>query len=73
MSHLETRMRQSGDYSEEVPLSAEMLNEYLHKAVVDLDVEKARTEVSPFVRGQYYLDIWSKDFFMEIIGRIVPV
>jgi hypothetical protein len=66
-------MRQSRDYSEEAPLSAEILNEFLHKAVADLDVEKARTEVSPFVRSQHSLDIWSKDFFMDIIGRIVPV
>jgi predicted nucleotidyltransferase component of viral defense system len=73
LSHLEARMRQSRDYSEEAPLSAEILNEFLHKAVADLDVEKARTEVSPFVRSQHSLDIWSKDFFMDIIGRIVPV
>jgi hypothetical protein len=39
----------------------------------DLDVEQARREVAPFVVDQRALDLWSRDFFRQIIPRIVPI
>jgi len=73
LSHLEERMRQSGDYEDEDPLTAQKLQALLARAVGDLDVEQARREVAPFVRDQGALEVWSKDFFSEIMGRVVPV
>ncbi len=73
VSHLESRMRQSGDYSQDRPLDAELLTNILHNAVDNLDVEKARNEVAPFVRDRRELDVWSRDFFMQVIKRIVIV
>jgi len=72
LSHLEARMRQSGDYDEE-SLTPLKLKALLGRAVEDLDVEQARLEVAPFVRDQGALEVWSRDFFSEIMGRIVPV
>jgi predicted nucleotidyltransferase component of viral defense system len=73
LSHLEARMRQSGDYEDEDPLTDQKLEALLSRAVEDLDVDKARGEVAPFVRDQGALEVWSKEFFSEIMGRVVPV
>jgi predicted nucleotidyltransferase component of viral defense system len=73
LSHLEARMRQSGNYNEEGPLSVEKLRSLLQDAVNKLDVEKARKEVSPFVRDQRTLDVWSTEFFADVVQRVVPI
>lgn len=73
ISHLESRMRQSGDYRNDEPLTTDKLQNLLRQAVDDLDVERARQEVAPFIIDQRALDVWSRDFFGQIIARIVPV
>jgi len=73
LSHLEARMRQTQDYKESAPLSPSMLSRRLHDAADDLDVDKARLEVEPFVRDSSVLDIWSADFFHRIADEIVPL
>jgi len=59
ISHLEARMRQSGDYHETRPLTPEM--------------DQARREVTPFIRDPRVLDVWSHDFFRQLFGRIAPI
>jgi len=66
-------MRQSGDYAEDRKLTPETLQALLRQAVDGLDVEKAHREVAPFIRDQRALDIWSKEFFAEIITRIETI
>lgn len=73
LSHLEARMRQSGDYRERDPMTPSTLQSRLLGAVDSLDVAKARQEVAPFVRDPRVLDIWSADFFRRITDRIVPI
>lgn len=73
LAHLESRMRQSGDYAEDRELTPETLQALLRQAVDGLDVEKAHREVAPFIRDQRALDIWSKEFFAEIITRIETI
>ncbi|MCK5219771.1 nucleotidyl transferase AbiEii/AbiGii toxin family protein [bacterium] len=73
LSHLESRMRQSGDYREKEKLSLKTLHHLIREAVENLDVDKARNEVAPFQRDRQSLDIWSHDFFVSIIKQIVSV
>ena len=73
LSHLEARMRQSGDYQEHDPLTSNMLQSRLHDAVDSLDTARARQEVSPFVTDPRTLDIWSADFFHRIVDQIVAI
>jgi len=70
LRHLELRMRQSGDYEEDAPLSPAALTERIRAAVDELDVDQARNEVAPFLRDPSVLDAWSRDFFMQIAERI---
>jgi predicted nucleotidyltransferase component of viral defense system len=73
ISHLESRMRQSGDYLDDEPLTPDRLQHLLRQAVDDLDVKQARREVAPFIVDQRALDVWSRDFFRQIIPRIVSI
>jgi predicted nucleotidyltransferase component of viral defense system len=73
ISHLESRMRQSGDYNDDKPLTADGLLLLLSQAVENLDVGQAREEVEPFVADQRALEVWSKDFFRQVISRIISI
>ncbi len=73
LAHLESRMRQSGHWQEAGPLTSQSFQSLLSRAIDDLDVEKARREVSPFVKDQTSLALWSHGFFHDIAGRIIPV
>ena len=70
LGHLETRMRQSGDYGDEEPLTRARLLELLRQRVRRVDVGELREEVAPFVRERQSLEIWSQDFFLHLIDRI---
>jgi predicted nucleotidyltransferase component of viral defense system len=73
ISHLESRMRQSGDYSDDKELTPVELRRLLDRAVRNMDVEQIRKEVAPFVRDHRALDVWSRSFFETIAERIVTV
>jgi len=63
LKHLEERMRQSGDYKEKKELTKEKFLEILNNTIENLDIEKARKEVEPFVDNKISLELWSKEFF----------
>ncbi len=71
--HLEFRMRQSGDYTAAHALAPDELRRQLADAVDRLDVRQAIADVEPFVRDRQALALWSKDFFTEVMRRIVLV
>jgi hypothetical protein len=73
VAHLEQRMRQSGDWTAPDALDRRALMARLRDAIDRLDVRQARTEVTPFVRDRASLDLWSQDFFHQIVERIEPV
>lgn len=73
LSHLEERMRQSGHWDAEGPLDVVSFDDLLLEVIANLDVDQAREEVLPFVREPASLDIWSRDFFTEVMKRVQPV
>jgi len=70
LKHLEERMRQSGDYKEDNDLTKERFLEILNKTIDNLDIEKAKGEVEPFVENKMSLDLWSKEFFKAAAEKI---
>ena len=68
--HLEQRMRQTGDWKEDAPLTSERFKDLLIHAINSLNVEQARKEVEPFVKNPETLSIWSQEFFLDIVSRI---
>lgn len=70
LAHLEQRMRQTGHWSGELPLSPAAFSELLFATIDLLDVDQARKDVAPFVKDQQALALWSHDFFRDVAGRI---
>ena len=54
-------------------LGHEELMLMLKERVATLNIQQARQEVSPFVRDQTILEVWSKEFFADVIERIDTV
>lgn len=73
LAHLEQRLRQSGDWSGDSRLDGDTFRELLADTIEELDVEKARQEVEPFVKDPQALVIWSREFFHEVGSRIQPL
>ncbi|HEU0265278.1 MAG TPA: nucleotidyl transferase AbiEii/AbiGii toxin family protein [Geobacterales bacterium] len=71
--HLEQRMRQTGHWTAADPLTEKSFRELLQEAIDRLDADQARQDVAPFVKDPRLLDIWSRDFFRDVVSRIVIV
>ncbi len=71
LKHLESRMRQSGHYTANEPLTKKNMIKMLNEATDRLDVDLARNEVAAFVNDPRSLEIWSKDFFRAASERII--
>ena len=70
LAHLEARMRQSGHYSGQNPMTKEGLNQLLENAILKLDISMAKEDIKRFLRDPKILDGWSTDFFMSLVPRI---
>jgi predicted nucleotidyltransferase component of viral defense system len=73
LEHLQQRMIQSGHLKKQEQLTAEKLSAIAEKVIDKLNVNQARREVEPFVKDPETLTIWSRDFFHDVIRRIVLV
>jgi len=76
VNHLRARLHQSCSWQEKqvVTIPADINEEYilelLKKRIEDLDVSAAKRDVEVFIADSRVLNIWSKDFFMDIAGKI---
>jgi predicted nucleotidyltransferase component of viral defense system len=73
LSHLEARMRASGDWTGDAALTRADLFTRLRATIAELDVVQAREETSRFLRDPSVLDIWSPEFFQEITEKIETI
>jgi len=64
-------MIQSGHWKKGETLKKERFSGLIEKAIEKLNVNQARKEVEPFVRTPEALEVWSKEFFRDIVTRIV--
>jgi predicted nucleotidyltransferase component of viral defense system len=71
LAHLEQRMIQSGHLHKPESLNQETFFALMTKAIDRLDVNQARREVEPFAKEPETLKIWSREFFRDVIRRIV--
>jgi hypothetical protein len=70
LSHLEARMRQSGDYEGEEPLTAEVLQGLISKRIDNLNVKMAAADISRFLTDPARVAVWSRHFFKDVAARI---
>ena len=70
LSHLTERMRQTGHWRQENNISVENLAELLTERIASLNVDAARADIQSFIPRPHDVDIWSTDFFMQLIEKI---
>ncbi|MBI4350020.1 MAG: nucleotidyl transferase AbiEii/AbiGii toxin family protein [Elusimicrobia bacterium] len=73
LSHLESRLRRSGDWAGAAALTRPDLLGLLDTAITKLDVHQARQEADRFVGEKSSLELWSREFFAQIAARIETV
>ena len=69
LKHLDARMRQSGHWTGE-PVTREVLNSLLKKRFGEIDFREAADEVRVFLHDLREVELWSKEFFVDLANRI---
>ncbi len=64
--HLKNRMVQSGHLAENEDFSEEILHIKLKERFNSIDFNLVKIDVSPFIKNQDDLSLWSSDFFTGI-------
>ena len=73
LSHLEQRMIQSGHLKQDEHMNRKKFFALTTEAIDRLDLKQVKSEVEPFVKHPEALAVWSKEFFRDVISRIVLV
>ena len=73
LSHLRARLEDSGALSKDELFTRETLLKMLNKRFETIDFEQAKQDVLPFIANPAKLDLWSKDFFMDITQNLKNV
>jgi len=69
-AHLEARLRQSGHWNEERPLSTDDVSRLLAERIEGIDWAQARQDAEAFVRDARSLELWGAELFTEAAGKI---
>jgi predicted nucleotidyltransferase component of viral defense system len=70
LSHLESRLRQSGGWTMKRQMQQSDLLTLLEKKFDQLDVNAAKKEVAPFLRDPAAIDLWSREFFASLLPKL---
>ena len=70
LNNLKARLVQSGAIEERFDLNLDSLKLLLNKRFESVDYTQAKEDVFPFIRDKTKLDLWSKEFFIEITKKL---
>lgn len=73
LDNLKSRLIQSEYISEDYILTIDSLKKLLFERFEQLDIEQAKQDVFPFVKDKSKLELWSKEFFIEITKNLKSV
>lgn len=68
--HLKARLVQTQAWLADRPLERLDIIHLLQEKVMKIDFQQAKNEVKPFVRDPDSLQVWSSEFFLEVINRL---
>jgi len=71
LSHLELRLRQTGGWSGDKELTEASLRELLGEKFSTVDFESAKRDVVPFIKDAGSVALWSKEFFVSLLPRLL--
>tara|TARA_R110000868_G_scaffold7774_1_gene41071 strand:- start:186 stop:1034 length:849 start_codon:yes stop_codon:yes gene_type:complete len=73
LPHLQQRLVQSGAQEEGGPFSKDILLELLKTTIQRTDFDKAKADISPFIKDTSSLNIWSETFFLSLLDQLTTV
>jgi hypothetical protein len=71
LTHLESRMRQSGHYTDENPLTQAVFINRLQEKIAGLNIANAREDIRRFIQDPRETDGWSTEFFMSLVPKVL--
>ncbi len=69
INHLSKRIRQSGELKDQ-RIDAPVLFRLLQERIPSLNVAQAVSDIQPFIKDKAKLDIWSEDYFLDLITHL---
>ena len=73
LENLKAKLVQSKFINENYDLTIDNLKALLNERFKNLDIEQAKQDVLPFIKNKTKLDLWSKEFFIEITKKLQSV
>ena len=73
LENLKAKLVQSKLINEDYDLTIDNLKALLNERFESLDMEQAKQDVLPFIKDKTKLDLWSKEFFIEITKKLQSV
>lgn len=70
LTHLAARMKQTENWPPGKPLLPADLNRLLREKIEALDITAARNDAVKYIRHPEALDLWSREFFIQLAGTI---
>ena len=73
LMNLKAKLVQSNFIDDDYNLTIENLKLLLNERFTEVDFEQAKEDVLPFIRNKSKLDLWSKEFFIEITKNLEQI
>jgi len=73
LEHLQERMYESGHLERDVKLDDSVFKQKLKAKIDNLNIEKAKAEVRPFLKDPSEIEFWSKDYFRLLADKVLFV
>ncbi|OQA71791.1 MAG: hypothetical protein BWY33_01945 [Candidatus Dependentiae bacterium ADurb.Bin246] len=70
LKHLKARMVQTGHFDDNQELTIEKLQNMLIEKFSGIDYANAKIDILPFIKDKTKIDIWSKEFFIDITKNL---
>lgn len=70
VKHLENRMIQTGHWKEVETLNLEKVKELLHRKIDEINFEKAKEDIFPFINDSSKLSLWSNQYFHYLVNEL---
>ncbi len=70
LSHLESRLKQIDFIEKSTSVTPEVFSQLYLKKVATLNVADAQSDVVHFIRNPQVLEMWSRDYFIQLLSKI---
>ena len=73
LGHLQQRAKQGNHAQTENCFSVENFKHLLKERIFKADIDAVRNDVRPFIKNPAELELWSTDYFLQLVDMITPI